>query len=374
MKKKLIEHIFSIIVVGLLFSIISFFLSVNDRTQAQSGDKRINNYVQIDFIDFDDPFERALFKDVLNIFYPAQSSKSDSILSEILRSRSIQVETQLSKSQISLGLSGEKLANLVLMYLKFILIYIIVLLLTTYGVQTFASLRFIKMKQGKSSYLILFWRTIKHRSFNSGIFGWIKHKINASYWLLKAGVKGFTFLILFSPAYVIAYSFKTRFDTNSIVFMILLGVISNGLLITYMHKFFTFLVSESRKGYIQTAIVKNLNNNYSQNSGDGISNKLLFAIKKSFPGHVFQHIFINARYQYISTIKEQASFLITGLIIIEMALNIQGHLCYELLQNLLYKNYHIVLIIIFGIFLVVKATEIVSDYIFIHETRKYENR
>jgi hypothetical protein len=156
--------------------------------------------------------------------------------------------------------------------------------------------------------------------------------------------------------------------------MILLGVISNGLLITYVHKFYTFLVSESRKGYVQTAIVKNLNTDYSNSNKDGIPYRSIFQLKKYFPEHVFQHIFLNAHHQYLSTIKEQASFLITGLIIIEMALNIHNHLCYELLQNLLFKNYSIVLIIIFGIFLLVKATEMTSDYLLFRENERYENR
>ena len=48
-----------------------------------------------------------------------------------------------------------------------------------------------------------------------------------------------------------------------------------------------------------------------------------------------------------------------------MALNIQGHLCYELMQNILYKNLAVVLIILLGIFAIVKITEIAIDY-FIH--------
>ena len=78
--------------------------------------------------------------------------------------------------------------------------------------------------------------------------------------------------------------------------------------------------------------------------------------------------------QYYSTIKEQAAFLISGLIIIEMALNIHGHLSYELMQNLLYQKYQLVLIIIYLVYLTVKATEIFVD-VFIHkQNMKYQNR
>jgi ABC-type dipeptide/oligopeptide/nickel transport system permease component len=83
---------------------------------------------------------------------------------------------------------------------------------------------------------------------------------------------------------------------------------------------------------------------------------------------------MNARYQYIPTIKEQASFMITGLIIIEMALNIQGRLGYELLQNVLYRDYQVAAFIVLAIFAVVKVTEIVVDLWHQRESRRFENR
>ncbi|MCX7726542.1 MAG: hypothetical protein N2053_06805, partial [Chitinispirillaceae bacterium] len=95
---------------------------------------------------------------------------------------------------------------------------------------------------------------------------------------------------------------------------------------------------------------------------------------KRFKGHIFDHIFSNARVQYLSTIKEQAAFLITGLIIIEMALNIHGHLTYELLRQLLYKNYPVVIIIILLVFYTVKATEIFTDIVIYKENKRYENK
>ena len=57
-----------------------------------------------------------------------------------------------------------------------------------------------------------------------------------------------------------------------------------------------------------------------------------------------------------------------------MALNIHGHLCYEMLQNILYKQFDVVLTIILGIFWVVKATEMAVDYWMQVETRRYENQ
>jgi hypothetical protein len=188
-----------------------------------------------------------------------------------------------------------------------------------------------------------------------------------------ATMKGVLFLALFSPAYVVAYSLKSTFDTDSILFMIVLGVVSNGLLVTYANKFFTLLVHESRKGYVETAIVKNLNATYGWRTATGISLRSLLAPRKAFPGHVLHHLFLNARYQYIPTMKEHASFLISGLIIIEMALNIQGHISYELLQQMLYRHYDVAIIIMAGIFLLVKATEVIVDAWSFAESRRVDN-
>jgi hypothetical protein len=255
------------------------------------------------------------------------------------------------------------------MYLQFILVYAIVLALTYYGAQSLGIYRFIRLKQGRGSYLKEFLRLIRGVENKQGsTIG------SASVILFKALLKGIAYTILFSPAYVIGYSFKTSFETDSLPFMIILGVISNGLLVNYANKFYTLLVTENRKGYVETALVKNLSGNYDWNEPEGVAYLSVLRLPRQFPGHVLQHIYLNARHQYFPTLKEQASFLITGLIIIEMALNIQGHLCYELLQNILYRQYDIVLTIIFAVFLLVKVTDILVDVRQHREGLRYENR
>ena len=57
-----------------------------------------------------------------------------------------------------------------------------------------------------------------------------------------------------------------------------------------------------------------------------------------------------------------------------MALNIQGHLGYEMLQNILYRHYDVVASIVLGVFLIVKATELWADVWFHRETQRYENK
>jgi hypothetical protein len=365
LKRKLIEHIASIIFIAIVFIILFIYFSNGNKSDAFTENSVLPEEFKIDNIDFDNPLHKSLLKETLNIFY--NNSIADSLLQlyEINLGKELPASLLLSKNDLTF----KKIIQILIMFLKFVLVYIFVLGLTYYGVQTLAVFKFVTNKQNKPS---LIFRAInnlknikKEISFKDNLNIFIKSFIN----FIKAVLKIIIYLILFSPAYVIAYSFKTKFDTDSIVFIIILGVISNALLITYTQKFYTFLITESNKGYVETAIVKNLNNDYGYKS---ILLSTILNLKKYFPGHVFNHIFINAQYQYFSTIKEQAAYLITGLIIIEMALNIHGHLGYSLMQNLLYQEYRLVFIIVFLIYLTVKTTEIFVDIFIYKENKKYQ--
>ena len=357
MHRKLIEHSLSVTFFAILFSVIGFTIALPPDSHQISREVAI----YYDFINPDDPLHKLMLKESLDLYYPMQSARNDSIVHKISDGSVHRFSQHIDNK----ALTSEKTVKIIYMYLKFIIIYVFVLILTYFGAQSLAIFKFIKMRQKRSSYLTLLWNHLHSTSHISAKIIFIS--------IIKACIKGFIYLVLFSPAYVIAYSFKTRFDTDSIFFLVLLGIISNGLLISYTQKFYTYLVTESRKGYVNTARVKNLNNSYDAKRPDGIRYGKIFRLRKSFDGHVFQHIFKNARFQFISSIKEQASFLISGLVIIEMALNIQGHLCYELLQNILYENFQAVLLIVFLIFLLLKLTEVYCDYLQHHYSSKYEN-
>lgn len=361
MKNKFIEHISGIIFITLLLSGVLALYNFSKQQQQALENSSIKQFVQIPISNVNDPFQRALLKDVMNIFYPDQNEKNDQIIDELLKNKENEFNNRLQKSHLKEHLSIGKLKQIFGMLVKFLITYVIVMLLTWYGVQTIAVWRFISKKQALEKQL--------------------KFHINESSTLKETAVsaiiqilKNIAYFVLFSPAYVIAYSIRTEFNTDSLFFMIILGVISNGLLIMYSNKFYAFLTAESRKGYLDTALVKNLNSSYQFNSTNGIAPGLIFNFRKNFKGHVFQHIFQNAYFQYLSTIKEQASFLITGLIIIEMALNIHGYLNYEMLRQMLYKNYDVVIVIILCIFYTVKITEMLTDYLVYRESLKYENR
>lgn len=358
MKSKLLENILSIIAISIILLGALFLINLSSSRSEKDKHAHISQFLDLEFIDFDDPFHKALLRDAMNIFYPGQYDKNSKTVEAIIQYREKEFSKSLQSSHLKEGLSGKKFMQILWMYVKFILVYLLVMILTYYGVETLGVWRFVRKKQSSSTQLI------------------DKPHIFVRIFLtpIKIVAKGIIYFILFSPAYVIAYSIRTEFNTDTVFFMILLGVISNGLLIMYTNKFYTFLITESRKGYVDTAIVKNLNSSYAHHTSDGISYEAIFRPVKRFDGHIFGHIFKNVHYQYFSTIKEQASFIITGLIIIEMALNIHGHLSYELLRQILYKNFDIVIIIILGIFYTVKLTEMGIDFIIQRESLKYENK
>jgi len=349
-KSKLLDHFSSITFVTAILLFAVWAIGVSQKINAKQEASKLKGLTDITFIDFSDPFQRALLKDALNIYYPGQYDKNDSLARAIISLKEQQFSDKLQKSHLTQALTPVKWIELIIAYAKFLIVYVIVMFLTYYGVQTIAVARFVLKKSAA-------------QRVSSNLVGTF---------FTKACGLFFTF-ILFCPAYVIAYSIRTELNTDTIFFMILLATVSNGLLITYANKFFAFLTAESRKGYVETAIVKNLIENY-RTSDPGIPWKSILSLRKRYPGHVFDHIYRNARFQYVSTLKEQASFLISGLVIIEMALNIHGHLSYEMLRQMLYKNYDIVIIIVLGIFYTVKMTEIFTDLLLYRESRKYENR
>ncbi len=374
MRRRITEHLLSILVITLLAAGVFLYLRVQNEQKPTPAEKQLSPLLELPFAEYDDPFHTALLRDLLDLYRPGRSAENDSLLSLLLKTREQKLVKELTRSHLQQKLTWPKLGQLSLMYGQFIWVYVLVLFLTYYGVQTVAVMRFVRKKQGRESYLYALWQLLSAKPFSGGAQKTLKAVRQAVSLLIKAALRGLLYFILFSPAYVIAYSLRTRIDTDTVFFMIVLGVFSNGLLINYANKFYTFLVAESRKGYVLTAMVKNLSTDYSRHKKRGIPYRAIFALRKHFGAHVFQHIFINSRYQYLATFKEQASFLITGLIIIEMALNIHGHLGYELLQQLLYQNYEIVLVIILFIFYLVKLTEMATDWFIERLARVYENR
>lgn len=350
------EHLGSVLLVSLVMLLL-FFTQRPHRVVQSGFPDEVRTLAEMN-VDAQDSFQSQLFDDFARTLAGKDSASFLRLWRQFKKFNRAQM--QVAETQFRQRMANRRsFAELLTMYFNFILIYLIVMAVTYYGVQTLGIYFFVRKKQGHPLPLVVLLQALRRVVENSTWVN-IRH-------LLRLGLQYFAaflgYLILFSPAYVIAYSIKSDFNTESVLFMILLGVISNAVLITYANKFYHLLLNESRKGYVRTAIVKNLESNYRLGSTGALRWKQLLALRKNFDGHVLQHIFMNARYQYLATFKEQAAFLITGLIIIEMALNIHEHLSYELLQQLLYKNYDLVVLIVWGIFLLVKATEFFTDWL-----------
>ncbi len=354
MKKLHLEHLSSTLFVSFLLLIL---FSLTQRSQTKQdhipAPVQLLNRLQLDP---NDAFQAALFNDMCATFVGPDSTRFLDYWKQYLQLR--KTEARRLSTQYRQKIAGRlPFRTLLAMFVNFIMIYLLVIALTYYGVQTLGTYLFLKYKQHQPADVLRLLTALRRALLHSNQKNWLLFWQN----LILMFLKIFIYFVLFAPAYVIAYSVKSDFNTESTVFMIFLGVVSNGVLIIYANKFFHLLLSESRKGYVQTAFVKNLKNEFTVGKRQGISWAQLFALRKSFKGHLLQHIFMNARFQYLTTFKEQAAFIITGLMIIEMALNIHGHLSYELLQQLLYRNYDLAILIVWGIFLLVKATEWITD-------------
>ncbi|MEW6512225.1 MAG: hypothetical protein AB1428_14845 [Bacteroidota bacterium] len=356
------EHLFAILLVGGVLGGIIVWIYL----PGQSPVGEIERYLAADSVDFADPLHRMLFRESYAELRGAQSKELDSLMGVIERERQAQfTDPEKKAGGGKTRLSFASVATLLPMFVSFLFVYAVVLAATFLAARILAVYRFAAVKNRRASAE----REAQHRKEHRG-----GRPISArAVALVKAILRGVATLVLFSPAYVIAYALRTRLDTENDAFMIFLGIVSNGLLVNYANKFYALLVAESRKGYVETALVKGLGSSYALGSRHGLSwEAILFPVAGS-RGHVFRHIYLNARFQFIPTLKEHAAFLVTGLVIIEMALNIKGHLCYTLLQHLLYREYDLVIVIVFGIFLAVKATELLVDVWHDVLSRRYGN-
>ncbi|MBX7153304.1 hypothetical protein K1X84_16880 [bacterium] len=368
MKNKLLEHGYSVAAVGVVLFAAAWILRAPAYSIQYPSDPLLSELAKIDSLQPEKPLHRALLKESLDAFYPDQSTRNDSLINAFIRWRRDTYIATIESARIDLEWSWKKFYSLTQMYGMFIVAFVVVIASIYFGSPAIGLYQFIRNNRNRSSDArrwneacnIVFGKTPGHRSHAVRQIASFKLK-----WLLK----GIAYAVLFSPAYVVAYSFKTNFETDSLIFLIALGFGTNGLLITSAYKFFTILTSESRKGYVETARVKGLSDDYAH-----LPFQVVLQPGKYFSNHVAGHIYKQALFQYRPSLKELASFVVTGLVIIEMALNIQGHLGYELLKNTLYKNWDVVIVIIFGIFLLVKLTEAAADIWHEHEINRYENQ
>lgn len=366
MKSIVIKNLSALLLVVVISAIFIVIIQNQYRAERSELLSLIEDIIKIEGFNLDNPSHRVMLEESLNYQY-GSSSYVDSVLTKLEEYRVKRfTDPELMAGGVKKGITYNKLTNLFLPFLKFVVIFILSFILLYYGVRTAALFRFIRYKQGRSSELEYLTKLVLSKNQRD-----IKEVLKSICFIL---LKTVAYVLLFSPAYVAAYAVKTKVDTGSFLFILLLSVLTNGALISYIAKFFTMLLHESRKGYVENAIVKNINSNYSFNTEDGIKLKSLFMFSKNFQNHVLNQIYKNALFQYLPLLKIQAGFLITGLVIIEMALNLHGLLFYEMLKYVLYKEYDLVIFIIAGVFAVVKITETLIDIYYEKIKLKFENK
>jgi hypothetical protein len=362
----MVEHCAAIVVVGIALVGLAAMLNGLEQHPGDRVDPHIAAYLAIEGMDWSSPLDRALFRDSYRLLFHASDQSIDSVLREIERVRL----AELTDPSRKLGgerrsLTWNTMGELVPMYLSFVFVFVAVLALTYVAARAAAIRKFILTKQGKTSYLKRYWVAVTTGGGRAALF-----RLDLAGKALLHGAASF---LLFSPAYVVAYSLRTRLDTGNLFFLVVLAVLTNGVLVHYASRLYALLIAESRKGYVETAIVKGVRGRYIWNHREGLPHMVVISPLKSAQGHLFHEIFRNASLQFIPSMKEHVTFIVTGLVIIEMALNIKGHLCYALLQHILYREYDIAIAIVFLIFLAVKAVEMCIDVWHHRELRKYDN-
>lgn len=73
--KKILQHLFSLLLVGVV--LISTALSLAPQPRQITTPPL---YYELDFVDFQDPFQHALLGDILNLYQPGQTVKNDSLV------------------------------------------------------------------------------------------------------------------------------------------------------------------------------------------------------------------------------------------------------------------------------------------------------
>jgi ABC-type dipeptide/oligopeptide/nickel transport system permease component len=363
-----IEHAAGFFVVVLL----SVLLVLATKHGRETGDDPLmtGGPTESDSLDVSDPLQFTLFIETINVFY----SQSPEIADTYIRAKRdrARISKVLSERQAAAGVRGLSpaiLSRLGGMYLSFIAMYAVSLLTTVIAARIGAVVKYLADHTKRS---------FRHRFLSATADMWDQPGSWRKMWrwlvLFPEGI-GWTLLtvILFSPAYVVAYVAKPDAEEGNIVFMVLLAVLTNGVLAGLANTFYLILNHERRKGYVETARVKGLSDIAA--SGGSWRETVLATVWPMRTGRhdVFHHVYANARLQFIPPIKRHAQFLISGLIIIEMALNLQGHLSYELMQSMMYGDLERVAAISVGIFAAVKLTELSVDIWHERELRTFRN-
>ncbi len=315
-----------------------------------------------------DELDRAVFRDVVSNFY--EKSKAEKILSdfdayltEVATKREYKTGNDVRNLDFAFAF------QLTLKGLKFFGYFAVIGFLLFYLSESFGLLK-LKLKALRKDKihqeLVLRLKTLKNRAAPRK-----KERKQILGLTLALLVKTAAYFVLFSPVYLVAYVFKFNYENVTFIAYVFLAAFTNGTLAASVNKFYRLLESEKSKGYVETAKIKGLKAGFGKN--DGVTLARIFAPQKYFGEHILKIIYENAHRQFIASFKEIARFLITGMIIIELSLNMQNGIFYEMLQSLMNREFDVALFIFALVFTVIKLSETATEFVYCKINRRYEN-
>ena len=154
-RKKLLDHAASILFVMLIFLVLMAAGLDREKNDREKKHELIEMMTKLRNVDFNNPMQKSFFRETLDIYFPSEKVRNDSVMQSIEAYRTEQFTNKVYKTGgMPTGLSWQGIVNVSGMYLNFIFVYIIVLLVSYYATQTFALYSFIQYKQRKLSYLV----------------------------------------------------------------------------------------------------------------------------------------------------------------------------------------------------------------------------
>jgi hypothetical protein len=354
-KKEIREHFIGLAFFTALFAALIFFVSGSENENKFSEIKSLLTAAELNP---ENELDAATLLDAIKNYYK-NSPKADALIAEYFAYKEFLLTARENKSgadvrSLDFSLALSLLGKAALFAFYFALIGFLLFYLS----ESFALLKFKRKNCGAGK------QQKKAEKENAQIMNLLKKA--GEIILAAAG-----YFILFSPVYLIGYLFKFNYENVTFFSYVILSVFTNGVLITSANKFYRLLESESVKGYVETAKIKGVN--YDCSADGKITATRIFSPFKFFGEHILTQIYKSAHLQYLSAFKEIARFQITGMIIVELALNLQNGIFYELLKALKGKETAVAIFILMLVFFVVKASDIVTDYLFLKENAKYEN-
>jgi len=146
MKPKIIVHLISIALVSIIAFSIIFAVDKGKAIERKSAVAGIKGMPDLSFVDFSNPFQKALALDAMNIYFPGNFDANSANVTAAANAQEKAFRDKLQHSNNDERLTWSRWWGILAMYGKFFAVYVVVMLLTYYGVQTMGVWRFCRKK------------------------------------------------------------------------------------------------------------------------------------------------------------------------------------------------------------------------------------